>query len=102
MAVFIRKNIVTFSFVFAATDPTLGLTQPGAASVVLTYKDTGGSSHTDIISLSFSTATNAWSGTWDTSKSGHGTVYWMGYGFGTLQASDQGEFQVEANPANTI
>lgn len=100
MALFIRKNIVTFSIKFTAADGSGQ--QPGAVNASIKYKDLAGSSHEDVFPLSYTSLTGTWVGTWDTSKSGQGTVYWMIYGFGNLQASSQGEFVVEANPANNL
>ena len=98
MGVIIRKNIVTFSLVFTAADGSA--TQPSAAVVNVSYSDLSAVAHTTQIPL---TNTNgAWIGSWDSSASGDGTVYWMAYGYGTLQASTQGSFEVGANPANTL
>ena len=98
MAVFTRKNIVTFSFVFTANDGTL--TQPSGARVNITYRDLAGANHNETVELTSNNG--AWTGTWDSSASGDGTVHWMVYGYGTLQAATQGEFEVSANPANTL
>jgi len=98
MPVIVRKNITTFSLVFTANDGSA--TQPSAVQAVLTYKDLGGASHVDEITLAL--ANGAWVGTWDTSASGEGVVFWMAYGYGTLQAAAQGSFEVVANAANTV
>ena len=100
MTIIVRKNIATITAAFAASDGTT--TQPSSATAILTYKDQTGASHTDTISLTYNTIPNTWTGTWDTSASGEGTVFWMVYGYGTLQAADEGCFEVEANPANTV
>lgn len=100
MPLFVRKNIVTFTVTFAASDGTA--TQPSAASAMLSYKDLAGSQHNASIPLVYSSATNTWSGTWDSSAAGEGTVEWMIYGYGTLQAADQGSFAISANAANTV
>ncbi len=98
MSVIVRKNLATFSLVFTASDGSA--TQPSAANVNIAYIDLGGASHTTNINL---TLTNgAWVGTWDTSASGEGTVFWAAYGYGTLQAAAQGCFEVVANLANTV
>lgn len=98
MPVYVRKNILTFSLVFKAADGTA--TQPSAARAILTYKDRSGAGHQDSIDLTNSAG--AWTGAWDTSASGEGTVHWMAYGYGTLRAAAQGSFEVSANPANTV
>ena len=98
MAIFIRKNIVTFSFVFTANDGSF--TQPSGVKVHLKYKDLSCIDHEETIDLSQSGS--AWIGAWDSSASGDNTVHWMVYGYGTLQAAAQGEFVVSANPANDI
>ena len=98
MGVIVRKNIVTFSLVFTAADGSN--TQPSAALVNLSYNDLSGTAHTAEVTLTLTDG--AWVGNWDSSASGDGTVYWMAYGYGTLQASTQGLFEVGANPANTL
>lgn len=98
MTILVRKNILTFSLVFKASDGSAA--QPTAAQAVLVYKNLAGVGHQDTINLVNSAG--AWTGTWDTSASGEGTVFWMAYGYGTLQAAAQGSFEVCANPANTV
>jgi hypothetical protein len=100
MPSFVRKNVVTLSTVFVAADGSA--TQPSEANAVITYNDQGGAAHQVSIGLTYNAVTGAWVGTWDTSASGEGTVDWMIYGFGTLQAAAQGCFEVYANQANNV
>ena len=107
----VRKNTVVISTTFAAADGST--TQPSAANAVLSYYTpaqvaslaagaTGVTMTTSTIALTYNAATNQWSGTWDSSAAGDGTVFWMVYGYGTLQAADEGCFVIEANSANTV
>lgn len=100
MTIYIRKNIATLNLTFTASDGSA--TQPSAAKARFVYNDLSGASHVDTIDLTLNPTTNTWQGTWDTSNSGDGTVSWMAWGFGTLQAADQGTFEVSANAANTV
>ena len=100
MPVIVRKNIVTISAAFVATDGST--TQPTAGRAVLTYKDQAGTPQTTTITLTQNVTTKLWVGTWDSSAAGQGTVFWMAWGYGTLQASAEGSFDIEANSANTV
>ena len=108
MAIFIRKNILLPVISFGAADGTT--TQPTSAYIVLSYLDLSGAAHTITITLSYSatltlngrTFTNVWTGSWDSSAAGSCVVTWFVYGIGALQAAAQGQFQVTANPLNTV
>lgn len=100
MPSFVRKNIAVCTVTFTATDGTL--TQPSAANLVLNYFDQVGDPHQVTVAMTQATLTSPWVGEWDTSASGDGTVFWMVYGFGSLQAADEGSFQVRANAANNV
>jgi|WetSurMetagenome_2_1015567.scaffolds.fasta_scaffold289393_1 hypothetical protein len=100
MSIFVRKNVVTISTTFVASDGST--TQPSAANCVLTYKDLSGVGQQTTIPMSYNTISGAWVATWDTSAAGEGLVHWMVYGYGTLQASTQGSFEICANAANTV
>lgn len=96
----IRKNIAVCTVTFTAEDGTL--TQPSAAFLVLNYKDQTGSPKQVSLPMTQNVGLNSWTADWDTSASGMGTVYWMVYGQGPLQAADQGSFEVRANEANNV
>ena len=99
MTTFVRKNIAVCTIKFTAADGTT--TQPSAAKVVLSYKDHAGAAQQEVLDIT-KDSTDVWSVEWDTSAAGHGTVFWMAYGFGTLQAAAQGDFHIEANAANVV
>ena len=96
----VRKNTVAISTSFAAADGSA--TQPSAASCVLSFNNQAGVATTATIALTYNATTKLWTGTWDSSAAGDGTVFWMVYGYGTLQAADEGCFVIEANAANTV
>lgn len=100
MVAFVRKNIVVCTVTFTATDGTV--TQPSAANLVLSYKNQAGAVQSSNLPMAYSPITGAWSVDWDSSATGNGTVFWMAYGYGLLQASAEGSFDVQANAANTI
>jgi hypothetical protein len=95
MTTFVRKNIAVCRATFT---PAIGTGTPGAATLLLDYKDPSGVHRHE--SLAMQLASGVWSVEWDTSASGAGTVFWTVYCFGGLQAATQGCFDVEANAAN--
>lgn len=99
MTEFTRKNVLTFSTLFTPNDGST--TQPGAATTVLVFKGPNGKQTVDL-PMTLNLTTGQWAATWDSSACVEGTVSWMVYGYGTLQAATQGEFQINANAANTI
>lgn len=98
MAVFVRKNLLICTATFS--DPANDGAQPSSVTAYLTFTNRSGVQETDQVSLSFSSATQEWSGEWDSSAAQNSNVDWMVYGSGTLQASAQGSFQIVANTAN--
>lgn len=98
MPVFIRKNLLTISAVFAANDGTD--TQPTSVVAYVNYNNRSGQRVTDQITCSYDSTSKEWSGHWDSSNAEQGNVEWMIYGSGALQAAQQGSFQVLANLAN--
>lgn len=99
MTEFVRKNVLTFATTFTANDGSTS--QPGGANCQLRYKGATGWQDLEI-QMTYNPTLNQWSCTWDSSAALEGTVSWMIYGYGTLQAATQGEFQVNANAANKI
>lgn len=99
MAAFVRKNAITISATFTAANGDDNL-QPSAAYVELVFQDLSGS--TQRVSLTMSESSGVWSATWDSSAAGPGTVQWVAYGTGTLEAAQQGQFEILANAANTV
>lgn len=103
MTTFVRKNIAVCKAVFTPTDPALqGITLPGAASLVLHYKDPAGAQRRETLEMQPNMVTGVWTALWDTSASGEGPVHWMVYCFGDLQAAIEGCFDVQANSANVV
>ena len=100
MAVFVRQNLAIVTATFTAADGTA--TQPTTVNAYMAYHDTSGVSRRDTVAMTYNSTTNEWSGEWDTSNSGQGSVDWMVLGTGTLQAATQGCFQIEANSANLV
>ena len=98
MSVFVRKNLLICTAIFA--DPALDGAQPSSVVAYLTFTNRSGVQETDQVSLSYSSSTKQWSGSWDSSACQDGNVDWMIYGAGSLQAAAQGSFQITANTAN--
>lgn len=97
---FVRKNALVVKTSFAAADGSA--TQPSAANCQLVYKTLAGNTQTEMLTLTYDLVSNSWSALWNSGNAGRGTVSWMVYGTGTLQAAAEGEFQLLANAANTI
>lgn len=97
---FVRKNALVVNAVFAADDGTL--TQPSSVVCVLNYKNLSGNVQTTQFSLTYNSVSKVWTGTWDSNVAGRGTVSWVVYGTGTLQAAMEGCFEILANVANNI
>lgn len=100
MPAFVRKNAVTITAVFQADDGTD--TQPSAAVCHMIYRNLSGNLQTADITMTYDPVKNIWSGLWDSNVAGRGSVSYVIYGTGTLQAAVQGEFEVLANTANTV
>jgi hypothetical protein len=97
---FVRKNAITVTASFAADDGTT--TQPSSVICALVYPNLSGNQQTEQITLTYDPVNNIWVGVWDSNVAGQGVVSWVIYGSGTLQAADQGDFEVLANRANTF
>jgi hypothetical protein len=100
MVAFVRKNIVVCTVTFTALDGTM--LQPSSANLVLSYKNQAGAVQSANLPMIYNSVTGAWSVNWYSSATGCGTVFWMAYGYGLLQAAAEGSFDVQANAANTI
>lgn len=100
MTLFVRKNIVVCTVTFTAADGTV--TQPSAANLVLSYKNAACAVQSANLPMTYNPVTGAWVAEWDSSAAGPGTVFWMAYGYGQLQASAEGSFDVQANAANVV
>ncbi|MDR3427809.1 hypothetical protein [Silvimonas sp.] len=98
MDVVIRKNEVVFTGAFVAQNGST--TQPTSAEVVCTYLNRSGGTSTDVVALTYSSVTNTWSGTWDSSNAAPGVVDYTIYGYGSLIAALDGRFQIKANASN--
>ena len=100
MAAFVRKNALVVTAVFTALDGTL--TQPSSATCTLNYKNLSGNVQTETITLTQVGVTNTWIGLWDSNVAGRGSVSWVVYGTGPLQAAMEGCFEILANVANNF
>ncbi len=100
MPAFVRKNLIVATAAFTAADGSS--TQPSTVELVVNYNDISGVSQTTSVSMTFNSMTDDWVGTWDTSAAKGGTVEWLIYGTGSLQAAAQGSFLIQANTANTV
>lgn len=107
----VRKNTVVFSTSFVASNGST--TQPSAANCELSFYTpvqvaslAAGATNviptTVAIAMMYNATNGLWVCTWDSSAAGDGTVEWMIYGYGTLQAASEGCFVIEANAANTV
>ncbi len=101
MASFVRKNLLLISgtFVVPGQEST---DQPQNVVCQLSFLSLNGVPSTDTINMSFDSATNVWSATWDSSAAQAGTVSWVVFGSGGVQAAAQGQFQLQANAANNF
>lgn len=90
---FVRKNELTLTV-------TIPGTQPNSVSAHLSYKALDGTNASATISLTYMSP--SWTGGWDSTGSGQGTVYWVAYGSGGVQPAAQGSFEICANAANTV
>ena len=96
---FVRRNALIITTSFTAADGTL--TQPSNVVCLLNYKSLENTPQTAQVTLAYNAATNVWSGVWDSSVAGRGLVSWVVVGTGTLQAADEGVFEIQANVANS-
>lgn len=100
MSSFVRKNALVVTAVFAAVDGST--VQPSSAFCVLNYKALSGNVQTISLTMTYDVLTGTWRALWDSSVAGRGTVSWVVYGVGPLQAAMEGCFEILANAANTI
>jgi hypothetical protein len=100
MAVYVRKNSLIFTAVFSAADGTA--TQPTNVYARLRFKNTSGATTEVSIPLTYGSTGNNWTGSWDSSAAAQGNVDWVVYGNGSLEAAQQGSFQISANSANDV
>lgn len=100
MAAFVRKNALVVKAEFTAVDGSTS--QPSSVACHLTYKNQSGNTQTVTINMTYDSVSNTWTGLWDSNVAGRGTVTWVVYGTGTLQAAVEGCFEILANAANTI
>jgi len=100
MPAFVRKNAIVLTASFTADDGTA--TQPSAVIGRLNYKDLSGSPAVADLTFTYDPTSNTWNAIWDSNVAGRGTVTWVVYGTGTLQAAMEGCFDILANSANTI
>lgn len=94
---FVRKNLLVLT---VTVTPATGSSQPNTVQAELQFPVLDGTRSTALISLSLSDG--VWTGTWDSSAAGQGTVYWVAYASGVVQAAAQGQFEICANAANTV
>jgi hypothetical protein len=94
---FVRGNAITISATFTAVDGST--TQPSAVEAVVVYKDLSGVTQTASLVMTYSGS--MWVVNWDSTVAGQGLVQWAVLGTGSLVAAAQGQFNIEANAANT-
>ena len=97
MPQFVRKTLVEIS---AVITPASGDGVPSAVTAELVYPAPGGGTSSATVNLS--QADDVWTGAWDSSASAQGTVWWMLFSSGIPQTAAQGQFEIVANPANTV
>lgn len=96
---FVRRNAITISATFKATDGSL--TQPTVVTAVVVYKDLSGvTQRTTLTMTQVLLGSSTWSVNWDSTAAGQGLVQYAVYGTGALVAADQGQFDIKANAAN--
>jgi siroheme synthase len=100
MTAIVRKNALVVKAAFQALDGTT--TQPSAVFCVLNYKSLSGNVQTATLTMTYDNVSKTWSALWDSNVAGRGTVAWVVYGTGTLQAAMEGCFEILANVANNI
>jgi hypothetical protein len=99
---FVRKNVLVAQAVFTPED---GVSAPSSAFCVVNYCDLTGVDQQVSIPMTSNLGGDlitTWTATWDSSAAREGTVSWVIYSTGALQAATQGQFQVLANQANNI
>lgn len=97
---FIRGNAITISATFTAADGSA--TQPSDVTAVVVYKDLSGVTQRTTLTMTQALlGSSTWSVNWDSSAAGSGLVQWAVFGTGSLVAASQGQFNIEANAANT-
>jgi hypothetical protein len=97
---FVRGNAITFSATFTAADGST--TQPTNVSASIIYKDLSGVMQTASLTLTQTLlGSSTWSASWDSTVAGQGLAQWAIFGTGSLIAAAQGQFNIEANAANT-
>lgn len=110
MSSYVRKNLVTINaqitppgycpFINGVAQPLP--VQPTAAEAVLTFCSPGGSQVTTTIPMTLGTDGLTWSCQWDSSATKGGTVEWVVFASGVVQAAAQGQFQILANRTNVF
>ena len=99
MAAFVRKNVLVATATFTAADGSG--TQPSSATCVVRFRSQAGPQEVSL-PMTFNSSSNTWTANWDSSAAVKGVVEWMIYSAGALQAAAQGQFQLDANQANTV
>lgn len=121
MTAFVRKNLLTFSGTFFTPPygphrhvpyttvppqfpppPPTPQPQPTSVIVVLEFRSTQGQKDTATIPLTLGEDGCTWSCQWDSGVAGAGPVFWTVFGSGGVQGASQGQFMIQANPANTF
>lgn len=110
MPAFVRKQLITINakfvppgwcaFINGVAQPIP--MQPTAAEVVLTFCNPAGSEVTTTLPMTLGVDGVTWSAVWDSSAAGKGTVTWVVFASGAVQAADQGSFQILANRTNVF
>lgn len=102
MASYVRMNALTITVVFADDDGGV-ITQPTTATVSLKFKNTQGVTTQVNIPMTqhpLLGGNGTWTALWDSAAAQQGNVDWTAYGSGALHASQQGSFEILANPSN--
>lgn len=76
--------------------------QPSAAQAVLGFTNPQGVKVTTTLAMALGADGVTWSCLWDSSAAGRGLVTWVVFASGTVQAANQGQFEIEANYVNTF
>ena len=101
MVSFVRKNLLLISGVFDVPGQP-DTDQPQSVVCELSFLSLNGTPTTASLNMSFNSETNVWSCLWDSSAARAGSVSWVVFGSGGVQAAAQGQFQLQANAANNF
>jgi hypothetical protein len=96
---FVRGNLMVCSGQFYPVDPTSSAA-PATVVATLNYTNISGTRSEDIVTLTLGADGVTWSGSWDSTNAGAGTVDWKLQTSNGLQAAAQGSFDILANRAN--